>query len=209
MLNFGKKTAKPKTAEEREIEQEKTKEQTEDLIKEIKRSERSVKNYQYFIIRLLLFIVVLWILFFQVIGLTTMPSGDMYPRVDAGDMLLFYRLDKSVKAQDIIVIEKATPTSDGKKNLYVSRVIAVGGDTVDITEGGKPVVNGNAMVESNIFYVTPAYEDYTEFPLTVPQGECFVLADYRNGGTDSRYFGTVKKKEIAGTVITILRRNNL
>jgi len=209
VLNFGKKTAKPKTAEEREIEQEKTKEQTEDLIKEIKRSERSVKNYQYFIIRLLLFIVVLWILFFQVIGLTTMPSGDMYPRVDAGDMLLFYRLDKSVKAQDIIVIEKATPTSDGKKNLYVSRVIAVGGDTVDITEGGKPVVNGNAMVESNIFYVTPAYEDYTEFPLTVPQGECFVLADYRNGGTDSRYFGTVKKKEIAGTVITILRRNNL
>ncbi|MBQ6207780.1 MAG: S26 family signal peptidase, partial [Oscillospiraceae bacterium] len=35
------------------------------------------------------------------------------------------------------------------------------------------------------------------------------LADSRNGGSDSRYFGPVRRDEILGTVITILRRNNL
>ena len=35
------------------------------------------------------------------------------------------------------------------------------------------------------------------------------LADARQNGTDSRYFGAVQKNEIVGTVITIVRRNNL
>ena len=53
---------------------------------------------------------------------------------------------------------------------------------------------------------TPAVAEY---PLTLSEGEYFVLADYRNGGADSRFFGAVKEDEILGTVITILRRNNL
>ena len=40
-------------------------------------------------------------------------------------------------------------------------------------------------------------------------GEYFVMADQRNGGKDSRYFGIVRADEIQGIVITILRRNNL
>jgi len=190
-------------------EREKVQEKAEELIHEVKRFERSVKNYQRFVLRLIIFLILLWILFFNIIGLTTMPSGDMYPRIDSGDMVLFYRLDKSVKAQDIIVLDKVTPDSGKASKTYICRVVAVGGDTVDISEAGRLVVNGHTMVESNIFYVTPQYESYQEFPLTVPEGECFVLADYRNGGTDSRYFGTVKRREIAGTVISILRRNSL
>ena len=53
-----------------------------------------------------------------------------------------------------------------------------------------------------------AVRRYT-FPLTLEEGECFVLADSRNGGTDSRVFGPVSKSEIEGTVITIVRRNDL
>ena len=83
------------------------------------------------------------------------------------------------------------------------------GDTVEISEGNRLVVNGNTMIESNIFYDTPAYEGYTEYPLTLGQEEWFVLADSRNGGADSRYFGPVTRSEIKGTVLTILRRNNL
>ena len=48
-----------------------------------------------------------------------------------------------------------------------------------------------------------------EYPLELGQEEYFVLADYRNGGADSRFFGAVKEQEILGTVITIMRRNNL
>ena len=71
------------------------------------------------------------------------------------------------------------------------------------------IINGNQVVEPNIFYNTPKYEGYVEFPLTLGEGECFVLADSRRGGTDSRFFGPVNRDEIVGTVITILRRNNL
>ena len=48
-----------------------------------------------------------------------------------------------------------------------------------------------------------------DYPLTLGPDECFVLADRRNGGEDSRYFGPVSKDEIMGTVVTIVRRTNL
>lgn len=178
------------------------------LTKKIKRSERSVKSYQFLLLRILILIVVLWVLFFQIVGITTCPTGDMYPRIDAGDLVLYYRLDKDVKAQDIILIEKATPDSATPEQL-VLRVVAVAGDTVEITDDEHLIINGNAMIESNIFYPTPRYEGFVEYPLTLGEGQCFVLADSRNGGKDSRYFGVVEQSEILGTVITVARRNNL
>lgn len=191
-----------------EIREELT--EAEKLNKKVKKREKGVKAYQYFILRLLVFLFILWLLFFVFIGLTHMPNGDMYPRVDSGDLLMFYRLDKDPKAQDIIVFEKLTPLSP-KKQLYVARVVAVAGDTVEITDGDRLIVNGNGVVETNIFYPTPRYEGegFPEYPLTLEAGECFVLVDYRNGGTDSRYFGPVSQDEILGTLITIIRRNNL
>ena len=159
--------------------------------KKIERSERSVKDYQSFVF----------------IGIMHMPSTGMYPRVDAGDFILYYRLDKDVRAQDIIVVEKNIQGAG--KQLFVSRVVAVAGDTVEITSDNRLSVNGNIMIETNIFYQTPRYESDVQYPLTLGEGECFVLADSRNGGTDSRSFGPVKADEINGTVITIIRRNNL
>ena len=176
--------------------------------KKMKRADRSVRSYQFFLIRLAVLLLVLWVLFFFIIGVTRMPSTDMYPRIDAGDLLVYYRLDKDVKAQDVIVIEKTVPEMEGRQRI-VSRVIAVAGDRVEITDGNQVIVNGNVLVESNIFYPTPRYEGFVEYPLTLQEGECFVLSDNRNGGMDSRFFGPVKKDEIKGTVITIMRHNQL
>ena len=148
-------------------------------------------------------------LFFKVIGLTHMPNGDMSPRIDLGDFVMYYRLDRDAGKQDVVVLEKATPDSAGKRQLYICRVVATAGDTVDFTENGQLVINGTPMIESNIYSLTLPYEGYTTFPLTLGEGECFVLADQRDGGADSRYFGPVQKSEIIGTVITIVRRNNL
>lgn len=178
------------------------------LKKTIRREEKSVKNYQFFALRLILILAVIWVLFFVIVGVTHMPSADMYPRIDMGDFVLFYRLDKDVKAQDIIVLEKEVPSLEGR-HLFICRVVAVAGDTVEITEDNHLIINGNTVVEPNIFYSTSRYEGYTEYPLTLQEGECFVLADSRNGGTDSRFFGPVSREEIDGTVITIVRRNNL
>ncbi len=179
------------------------------LRQRLRRSERSVINYQYFIFRLVFFLIVVWVLFFKIIGITRMPNGDMYPRLDAGDLVLYYRLDKEVRSQDVIVLEKTTPDSNGEKQIFVLRVVGAPGDTVEVTEGDRLVVNGNSVLESNIFYPTPRYESEVSYPVKLAEDECFVLADSRNGGNDSRFFGPVKTGEIIGSVITILRRNNL
>ena len=176
--------------------------------RQLRKSERGVREYQSLLFRLAALLLVIWILFFQIVGLTHMPNGDMSPRVDAGDLVLFYRLDKDVQEQDIIVIEKSTPDDPGRQ-LFICRVVAVSGDTVEITDTEQLMVNGNIMLEPNIFYPTTRYMGFTEYPFQLGEGECFVLADKRPGGVDSRYFGAVEKNEILGTVITIVRRNGL
>ena len=176
--------------------------------KQLRRSERGVRDYQSLLIRFAALLLVIWLLFFQIVGLTHMPNADMSPRLDAGDLLLFYRLAKDVSAQDIIVIEKAAPDNP-KKQLFVCRVVAVAGDVVEITDDEQLKINGHSMIEQNIFYPTARYEGFTEYPLTLGEGQCFVLADWRIGGSDSRYFGAVEKSEILGTVITVVRRNGL
>ena len=200
--------AVPETASESTTEERLSAEKQKKLQKRIHSSERGVKSYQYFLLRLLIFLVVLWVLFFQIIGIVINPTEDMYPRIDAGDMVLYYRLDRDVSAQDVIVIEKATPDNP-EPQIMVLRVVAVAGDTVEISDGERLIINGNTMIENNIFYNTPRYEGFVDYPLTLKEGECFVLADSRDGGSDSRYFGPVEKSEILGTVITIARRNKL
>ena len=102
----------------------------------------------------------------------------------------------------VVVLQKA-----GEK--YVGRVIAAGGDTVEITEDEKVKINGSKIVENDIFYNTPQYESDTVYPLTLNSGEYFILGDQRGNAKDSRYFGAVKDKEIKGRVITVLRRSDI
>ena len=175
---------------------------------QVLRAEKAVKAYQSFLLRLALTVLVVWALFFLVIGVLRMPSEDMHPRIDAGDLILFYRLDKDVKAQDIVVLDKYIPEF-GENETFVCRVVAVEGDTVEISDGERLIVNGSTMIEPNIYESTPRYEGFVEYPVTLGEGECFVLADARDGGSDSRFFGPVQKDELVGTVITILRRNKL
>ena len=182
--------------------------ESEKLQKKLRLADSDVKGYQSLLIRLALLALVIWALFFFAVGVMRVPNTDMSPRLDAGDMVLFYRLDKDVRAQDVIAIQKATPESKGEKTIFVLRVVAAPGDTVDIRDG-RLFVNGNPQIETNIFFETSAYGGFTEYPLTLGEGQCFVLADRRSDGTDSRFFGAVEKDEILGTVIAMMRRNKL
>lgn len=215
----------------------------EKTVQRRKARKRHLQALRDLILRFLLLVLVVYVLFFHLVGLTIMPNGDMYPRIDNGDMVLYYRLERNFHAQDVIVFEKPTVSleqtyeereamaaemkieksairraldwlgfrdpADPPKTLFVCRVVAGPGDTVEISESDRLMVNGNNMIENNIFYQTPQYGEFVPYPLKLGENEYFVLADQRNGGADSRFFGAVKEDEILGTVITILRRNNL
>ena len=59
-----------------------------------------------FLIRLAFLLVFLWVLFGMLFGITTMKNNDMSPRISAGDLLFYYRLEKP-KSGDVVVIQKA------------------------------------------------------------------------------------------------------
>lgn len=90
----------------------------------------------------------------------------------------------------------------------MARVVARGGDTLEIT-GGTLRVNGSTVFENEIFYSTDAYEGGTTYPLTLEQDEVFLLCDHREGAKDSRWFGPVTTHDVKGKVITVLRRSRL
>ena len=78
---------------------------------------------------------------------------------------------------------------------YIKRVIALPGDHVQI-EHGRVIVNGKQVDEP---YVPPEFRDERSIePITVPDGEYFVLGDHRSISSDSRDFGPVKRSLIYG-----------
>ena len=167
---------------------------------------------QLFLLNAVIIVTAVWLLFGFVFGLTTAPNADMSPNIKSGDLLLTYRLDREFRPQDVVTLRKNGTT-------YVGRIVARGGDTVEITDDSQLVINGNIMVETNIYTPTPRYEGYADepdttgefvkYPVTLGEGEYFVLADHRSGGEDSRVYGKVTEKEMLGKVITVLRRSNL
>lgn len=185
------------------------KEESEKLKSDIRKAEKTMKNAGWFLLYLVIFLFVIWLLFFKIIGITHMPSSDMEPRIDAGDLLIFFRMDKKPKFREVILYEMDTE-KNGKKTLLVGRVVATPGDTVDINESNLLVVNGNVINESEDYLkITPKRGDKVIYPIKLEEGQYFVLSDDRMNGMDSRYFGPVTKKDILGTIITLFRRNNL
>ena len=61
----------------------------------------------------------------------------------------------------------------------------------------------------DIYEQTPRYENGVQYPLTLADGEYFILCDARAGARDSRWFGPVRTGEIRGRVIALLRRSGI
>ena len=98
---------------------------------------------------------------------------------------------------DIVILRKNGVFDN---DPIVKRVIAVGGQTVDIDfDAGVVYVDGEALEEDYIREPTYTAEG-TEFPLTVPEGSIFVMGDNRNGSSDSRDYrlGTVDTRYVIG-----------
>ena len=156
-----------------------------------KRVDVSNKNaIKSFIKKLLLIILVLWLLFTFIFGFFVVYNDDMFPKMVSSDLLVYYRLDRDFYVGDVVVLNK----NDAN---YVLRIVASGGDEVDISKEGQLIVNGAYQSEANIFYPTGEYEQTEveiKFPIKLKENEVFALGDMRRGAKDSRYFGPIEKK---------------
>lgn len=168
-------------------------------MKQEERKEISVKeDLLFLILKILIFAVLLAVTFLFIFGICRISDNMMSPAFQDGDLAVYYRLQKEFLPSDTVVLEK-----EGK--IQVRRIIAVEGDEVNMTEDGLEI-NGHLQQEQEICTETLPYTEGIAFPVIVGQGEYFVLGDNRAGVEDSRIYGTVKKEEIKGTVITLLRR---
>ena len=82
-------------------------------------------------------------------------------------------------------------------DAIIKRILALPGETVQIRDG-LIHINGNQIddvVDIQMEFAGTAFE-----PLTLKEGEYFVLGDNRNDSKDSRYkdIGTIREDQIVG-----------
>ena len=129
---------------------------------------------------------------------------SMIPTLQDGDRLIVINaaLCGTYRVGDIVIARKE---SFDEKPI-VKRVIATGGQTVDIDfDLGRVYVDGALLEEEYINDLT-YLEEGTEFPLTVPEGSVFLMGDNRNHSSDSRdeRLGPVDERLIIGKAVFLL-----
>lgn len=109
------------------------------------------------------------------------PSLSMYPVFDIGDRLIAekitYRFKHDPFPGDVIIFHppKTPKTSVAlTKEVFIKRVVAVAGDTVEVKKG-ELYVNGTSRGKE--LKLEPA--TYNMEPQTVPAGDVFVMGDNR------------------------------
>lgn len=138
---------------------------------------------------------------FQVV---VVPTASMERTVLVGDHLLIDRFAygpkipftqvrlprlKKVQRGDVVSFH---PSGRGDQ-VYLKRVVAVGGDRVEIREGGL-FVDG-MLVERHAL---------SRAEMVVPVGQIYVLGDNRDRSEDSRSFGSVPETNVIGEPVMVL-----
>ena len=104
------------------------------------------------------------------------------------------------KRGDIVVF---TPPADwvGENDTpFIKRVIGVGGDTVEIRDGGV-LIDGVALDEPYVYEESDGTRQPTNAPQDqwlIPEGELFLMGDHREDSADSRAFGPVPVEQVIG-----------
>lgn len=124
-------------------------------------------------------------------------GSSMNPTLNSKNYVLTIKT-QYVERNDIIVFYYYGKT-------MIKRVIAVGGDEVDIAGDGTVWVNQEKLEEDYAMDLQLGISNL-KFPYVVPEGEVFVLNDNRNEMLDSRNenFGCIDENQIIGKVIFIL-----
>lgn len=169
-------------------------------MKEQERDKRgkAVRESVSFILYLIV-IVVLTFLMIRYVGQRTRVDGSsMENTLTNGDNLIVdkisYRFHEPERF-DIIVF----PYQYKEDTYFIKRIIGMPGETVQITDKGEILINGEELVES---YGREVIKDpgLASDPITLGEDEYFVMGDNRNYSKDSRFLdvGNIKRADIIG-----------
>ncbi len=155
-------------------------------------------------------------LFTYVFHVATVQGNSMLPTLTTKDKLLVNNFAGELKTGDILIIgvddanlmqnDGSLYTADGLGKTIVKRVIAVGGQELDIDfVNGIVTVDGVQLEESYVNNLTtvPQKGGAFTYPITIPEGYLFVMGDNRDVSLDSRYpsVGLVHESDVLGEVL--------
>ena len=126
--------------------------------------------------------------------------------IQQGDRILVNKFIYKFKAPERGDIVGFKPPHEPKKN-FVKRLIAIGGEEVEIKEG-KIYVNGEVIKDNpgpigRIYYYNRGEYGKEGVKIKVPEGYFFAMGDNSANSYDSRYWGFVPKKNLIGKTFLI------
>jgi signal peptidase I len=147
------------------------------------------------------------------------PSGSMLQTLLIGDHILVSKFIYGIKnpfSGSVLIPIKSPKRGDivvfkypkDQKLDYIKRVIATAGETVEIKDkkvfinGASPENHYGEFRDSNI--LPPSEGPRDNFgPITVPEGQIFVMGDNRDNSYDSRFWGFVNLEAVRGRAFII------
>ncbi len=127
----------------------------------------------------------------------------MEPTLLIGDDIMVEKQAGTPHRGDVIVFAfPRDPTKD-----FVKRVIAVGGDTVEV-RNKSVYLNGGKIEDPHAHYVSSEADVGVAprdryGPVVVPKNKFFLMGDNRDRSYDSRFWGFVDKTQIKGRVLYV------
>lgn len=137
-----------------------------------------------------------------VISAADVDGSSMLPTLNDKDKIFVEKLSlfsNHYSKGEIVIFD----SKNEKNDIYVKRVIAVAGDTIEIKDG-HVYLNGSKLSEpylkSNTATTGGSFLGENQ-KITINKGFIFVLGDNRAISLDSRYIGPINVKDIKGHVV--------
>ena len=170
-----------------------------------KENEEKGAELFYTLQTLVIAVSVMILLFTFAVRVNQVKGHSMDDTLQPQELLLVWHLGYTPKAGDIVIVNR--PNVDILQGeAIVKRVIAVGGQTVDIDYStGTVYVDGVALdepyIKETMYLPASSYMQQTHFE--IPEGSVFVMGDNRNNSTDSRNaaLGPVEERFILGHAV--------